>query len=271
MGAQRPILTKKLAHFMLWVHRDIQRRALTHRTLTCGYRCNMRCGKATTIFVTGEVIGRPALHTSHAMQGVQLSGVPRLQGICQRGYRCCTGPSVILLANWQDNEVTTFQFIHSVAKQSCSNLHKYFRCCCQDSFDFYVLYSLISMYCKFWTIKLKRTYKLHAMNLDKKEKSCEPFMSLQRLYLQWWVIDIVLTWRYVAKQIAILFTYFWIITMFREYCTHFILHCAWCWMHFSMVFLNYTPLNTSFLDSPTAFCCWYNLIKSAHKLDTYIL
>ena len=54
------------------------------------------------------------------MQGVQLSGVSRLQGICQQGHRRFTGPAVILLVNGQVKTMKWQLFnvysIHSVAE-----------------------------------------------------------------------------------------------------------------------------------------------------------
>ena len=41
-----------------------------------------------------------------------------------------------------------------------------------------------------------------------------------------------------AKQIGILFTYFWIMIMIREYRACFILHSARRWAHLSMTSLN---------------------------------
>ena len=114
--------------------------------------------------MTGEGIGRLSLMflvRCMGLQGIQLSGVSRLQGISQLGQCRFTGQAVILLVNRQVKGMKwplfNVFFIHSVAKlivlQQFAQIFFLFFVAIKIFFYYlYLLSSLVSVDCKFRTI-----------------------------------------------------------------------------------------------------------------------
>ena len=89
----------------------------------------------------------------------------------------------------------------------------------------------------FFKILSLSTYRLHwfiSRTYDTPEHSIQHTPKPQQ---KWRAIEITKT-RYLAKQIGILFTCFWIIIMIREYRTCFIVHSAWRWAQISETALH---------------------------------